>query len=60
MFSQLFFLCDGAGVKEWLRRRLAIIELGEAHLRIAIDESLLIDAADAFQCAHIEGVICAA
>src|SRR5208282_730682 len=37
-------------------RRLAIIELGEANLRIGIDEGLLIDAADAFQGAHIEGV----
>ena len=30
-------------------RRLAIIELGEANLRIGIDEGLLIDADDAFQ-----------
>ena len=41
-------------------RRLAIIELGEANLRIGIDEGLLIDAADAFQGAHIEGVLRAA
>jgi hypothetical protein len=56
----VFFLCDGAGVKERLRRRLAIIELDEANLCIGIDESLLVDAVDAFQCAHIEGVMRAA
>ena len=41
-------------------RRLAIIELDEANLRIGIDEGLLIDAADAFQGTHIEGVLHAA
>src|ERR1700730_2156402 len=41
-------------------RRLAIIELGASNLDIGVDKGLLVDTADAFQRAHIEGVLCAA
>jgi hypothetical protein len=41
-------------------RRLAVIELGERHLAVGIDESLLIDPADPFEGADVEGVLRAA
>ena len=41
-------------------RRLAVVELGEGHLGVGVDEGLLIDAADALQRADIEGVLGAA
>src|SRR3954469_6293276 len=46
------FSASEAGV-----RRLAVIELGEAELRIRIDHGLLVDAAHALQRADIEGVL---
>src|SRR3954469_6459441 len=46
------FSASEAGV-----RRLAVIELGEADLRIRIDHGLLVDAPDALQRADIEGVL---
>ena len=41
-------------------RRLAVIELGEGHLGVGVDEGLLIDAAHALQRADIEGILGAA
>ena len=38
-------------------RRFDVVELGEADLRVGVDESLLIDAAHALQRADIEGVL---
>ena len=41
-------------------RRLAVVELGEDHLGVGIDEGLLINAANAFHVADIESVLGAA
>ncbi len=38
-------------------RRLAIIELGEGHLGVGVDEGLLVDAAYAFEGPNVEGVL---
>src|SRR4029077_12837689 len=43
--------------RDW---RLAVVELGEDHLGVGIDEGLLIDAANAFHVADIESVLGAA
>ena len=40
--------------------RLAVVELGEGHLGVGIDEGLLIDVAHALHVADIEGVLGAA
>lgn len=37
--------------------RLTVTELGNTHFAIAVDEGLLVDAADAFQGANVEGVL---
>ena len=36
-------------------RRLAVIELGESHLGVGVDEGLLVDAPDPLHVADIEG-----
>jgi hypothetical protein len=41
-------------------RRLAVVELGEDHLGVGIDEGLLITAANTFHVADIESVLGAA
>ena len=41
-------------------RRLSVIELGESHLGVGVDEGLLIDAPDALHVADVEGVLRAA
>src|SRR6185295_7012785 len=38
-------------------RRLAVIQLGDGHLAVGVDEGLLIDAPDALHTADIEGVL---
>ena len=38
-------------------RCLSVLELGEAHLRVGIDEGLLVDPSHALQGAHVEGVL---
>jgi hypothetical protein len=37
--------------------RLAVVECGERHLRISVDEGLLVDPPDALQRANVEGVL---
>ena len=41
-------------------RRLTIVELGEGHLRVGVDEGLLVDAPDPLHVADVEGVLGAA
>ena len=38
-------------------RRLSVIELGESHLGVGVDEGLLIDAPDALHVADVEGIL---